>query len=134
MVLRFAVDSVSAQCTQNSSCWKGTWERCRAVGTEYRRRRDQARRCHHRCRVYADLSLPFQIVGAKLPRFIARRLGRRRRQIFQTGVHLVSYPPTQTPRPSKLSRRGGYAVIVLISIRLGTSGVNPIYYETIKVC
>jgi hypothetical protein len=36
--------------------------------------------------------------------------------------------------PLKLSRWGGRAVVVLIGIRLVIEGVNPIYYETIKVC
>ncbi|KAH9028417.1 peptidase family C54-domain-containing protein [Lactarius hengduanensis] len=53
-------------------------------------------------------------------------------QIFQTDVYSASHPPTQSPRPRKLSRWGGRAVVVLIGIRLGLDGVNPIYYETIK--
>ena len=47
-------------------------------------------------------------------------------QIFQTDVYLASYPSTQRPRPCKLSRRGGRAVIVFIGIRLGIDGVNQI--------
>ncbi|KAH9020204.1 hypothetical protein EDB85DRAFT_532534 [Lactarius pseudohatsudake] len=53
-------------------------------------------------------------------------------QIFQTDVYSASHSPTQSPRPRKLSRWGGRAVVVLIGIRLGLDGVNPIYYETIK--
>ena len=41
---------------------------------------------------------------------------------------------TLSPRPRKSSTWGGRAVVVLIGIRLGIDGVNPIYYETIKVC
>ncbi|KAF8266378.1 hypothetical protein EI94DRAFT_1733232 [Lactarius quietus] len=53
-------------------------------------------------------------------------------QVFQTDVYSASHPPTQSPRPRKLSRWGGRGVVVLIGIRLGIDGVNPIYYETIK--
>ena len=53
-------------------------------------------------------------------------------RVFQMDVHLASYPPTQTPHPCKLSKWGGCAVIVLISIWLGIDGVNPIIYETTK--
>ena len=55
-------------------------------------------------------------------------------QIFQMDVYSALHPPTQFPRPRKLSRWGGRAVVVLIGIRLGIGGVKPIYYETIKVC
>ena len=54
-------------------------------------------------------------------------------QIFQMDVYSASHPPTQS-RPCKLSRWGARAVVVFIGIRLGIDGVNPIYYETIKVC
>lgn len=53
-------------------------------------------------------------------------------QIFQTDVYSASHSPTQSPRPRKLSRWGDRAVVVLIGIRLGLDGVNPIYYDTIK--
>ncbi|KAI0245661.1 hypothetical protein BJV78DRAFT_1287349 [Lactifluus subvellereus] len=52
-------------------------------------------------------------------------------QIFQTDVYSASHPPGSSP-PRKLSRWGGRAVVVLIGIRLGLDGVNPIYYDTIK--
>ena len=55
-------------------------------------------------------------------------------QIFQMDVYSASYPPTQSPRPRKPSRWGGRAVVVLICIQLKIDGVNPIYYETVKVC
>ena len=55
-------------------------------------------------------------------------------QIFQTNVYWLSYLLTQPPRPRKLSKWGGRAVVVLIGIRLGIDCVNPIYYGTIKVC
>ena len=133
VVLRFAVDAVSIQRAQNGFGWKGTWEGRRAVvWTEYRRRRDQVRRCCHRCRVYADISsrsLVQSFPDASLGISVAVDS-----QIFQTDVYSASHPPTQSPRPRKLSRWGGRAVVVLIGIRLGIDGVNPIYYETIKVC
>lgn len=49
VVLRFAVDAVSVLRAQNRSYWNGTCERCRTVGTEYRRGRDQVRICRYRC-------------------------------------------------------------------------------------
>lgn len=54
-------------------------------------------------------------------------------QIFQSDVYSASHPPASSPRPRKLSRWGERAVVVLIGIRLGIDGVNPIYYDTIKV-
>jgi cysteine protease ATG4 len=54
-------------------------------------------------------------------------------QIFQTDVYSASHPPANSPRARKLSTWGGRAVVVLIGIRLGIDGVNPIYYDTIKV-
>ncbi|KAF8271567.1 hypothetical protein EI94DRAFT_1720033, partial [Lactarius quietus] len=53
-------------------------------------------------------------------------------QVFQTDVYSASHPPTQSPRPRKLSRWGGHGVVVLIGIWLGIDRANPIYYETIK--
>ncbi|KAH9980532.1 hypothetical protein BJV74DRAFT_101947 [Russula compacta] len=53
-------------------------------------------------------------------------------QIFQSDVYSASHPPTSSPRPRKNSRWGERAVVVLIGIRLGIDGVNPIYYDTIK--
>lgn len=53
-------------------------------------------------------------------------------QIFQTDVYAASHPPASSPRHHKLSGWGGRAVVVLIGIRLGIDGVNPIYYDTIK--
>jgi len=53
-------------------------------------------------------------------------------QIFQTDVYSASHPPSSSPRPRKDLRWGERAVVVLIGIRLGIGGVNPIYYDTIK--
>ena len=102
------------------------------VWTEYRRRRDQVRRCFHRCRVFADTS--FRSLVQSFPEASLGISVAVDGQIFQTDVYSASHPPTQSPRPRKLSRWGGRAVVVLIGIRLGIDGVNPIYYETIKVC
>ena len=55
-------------------------------------------------------------------------------QIFQTDVYSTSYPPTQSSRPPQSIEMGARAVVVLLGIRLGIDGVNPIYYETIRVC
>lgn len=56
-------------------------------------------------------------------------------QIFQSDVFAASHPPMGSPSSKKKlsSTWGGRAVLVLIGIRLGLDGVNPIYYETIKV-
>ena len=76
--------------------------------------------------------LTLQIFGSKLPRDVAISAAVDS-QIFQTDVYSVSRPRTQSPRPHKLSRWGGRAVVVFICIRLGIDGVNPIHYDTIKV-
>ncbi|KAA1476293.1 hypothetical protein DENSPDRAFT_784808 [Dentipellis sp. KUC8613] len=56
-------------------------------------------------------------------------------QIFQTDVYSASHPPISaatSPKRGRSSTWGGRAVLVLIGIRLGLDGVNPIYYDTIK--
>ncbi|TFY74660.1 hypothetical protein EWM64_g9352 [Hericium alpestre] len=56
-------------------------------------------------------------------------------QIFQTDVYSASHPPidaTTSPKRGRTSTWGGRAVLILIGIRLGLDGVNPIYYDTIK--
>ncbi|KAI0056521.1 hypothetical protein BV25DRAFT_1572624 [Artomyces pyxidatus] len=53
-------------------------------------------------------------------------------QIFQTDVYSASHPPSDHPKRGRSSTWGGRAVMVLIGIRLGLDGVNPIYYDTIK--
>ncbi|KAI0042006.1 hypothetical protein FA95DRAFT_1564791 [Auriscalpium vulgare] len=54
-------------------------------------------------------------------------------QIFQTDVYLASHAPSESPKRGRSSTTwGGRAVIVLIGVRLGLDGVNPIYYDTIK--
>jgi hypothetical protein len=80
---------------------------------------------------------PVQIFGPNHPRntetsldFLVAVDG----QVFQTDVYSASHPPTQSPRPRRLSRWGGRGIVVLIGIRLGIDGVNPVYYNTIKVC
>ena len=133
LVFRFPIDAVSVQRTQNGTCRKGTWQgRWAVVWTEYRRWRDQVRGCYHRCRVYVDTS--FRSLVQSFPEASLGISVAVDGQIFQTDVYSASHPPTQSPRPRKLSRWGGRAVVVLIGIRLGIDGVNPIYYETIKVC
>ena len=133
VVFRFPIDAVSVQRTQNGTCWKGTWKRRWAmVWTEYRRWRDQVRGCYHRRRVYIHTS--FRSLVQSFPEASLGISVAVDGQIFQTDVYSASHPPTQSPRPRKLSRWGGRAVVVLIGIRLGIDGVNPIYYETIKVC
>jgi hypothetical protein len=133
VVLRLAVDALSVQRTSDGPGWKGTREgRWAVVWTEYSCRRDQVRRCYHRSRLNSHIcfrSLVQSFPDASLGISIAVD-----GQIFQTEVYSASHSPTQSPRPRKLSTWGDRAVVVLIGIRLGIEGVNPIYYETIKVC
>ncbi|EGN97189.1 cysteine protease required for autophagy [Serpula lacrymans var. lacrymans S7.3] len=53
--------------------------------------------------------------------------------IFQSDVYAASNAYIGSPRRHAKVSWGGRAVIVLIGIRLGLDGVNPIYYDTIKV-
>ncbi|KAL7413724.1 peptidase family C54-domain-containing protein [Mrakia frigida] len=56
--------------------------------------------------------------------------------IFRSDVYAASQPPSDASegRKSKPStkRWGGRAVLVLVGVRLGLDGVNPIYYESVK--
>ncbi|EGO22797.1 cysteine protease required for autophagy [Serpula lacrymans var. lacrymans S7.9] len=52
--------------------------------------------------------------------------------IFQSDVYAASNAYIGSPRRHAKVSWGGRAVIVLIGIRLGLDGVNPIYYDTIK--
>ena len=100
------------------------------VWTEYRRRRDQVRKYYHRSRLSVDNS--FRSLVQIFPDASLGISVAVDGQIFQTDVYSASHSPTQSPRPRKLSRWGDRAVVVLIGIRLGIEGVNPIYYETIN--
>jgi len=51
---------------------------------------------------------------------------------FSRQMYTQPHPPSSSPRPRKDLRWGERAVVVLIGIRLGIDGVNPIYYDTIK--
>lgn len=52
--------------------------------------------------------------------------------IYQSDVYAASNVHIGSPRRHMRSAWGERAVLVLIGIRLGIDGVNPIYYETIK--
>ncbi|KAH7890285.1 cysteine protease required for autophagy [Phlebopus sp. FC_14] len=52
--------------------------------------------------------------------------------VYQSDVYAASNVHIGSPRRHKRSSWGGRAVLVLIGIRLGLDGVNPIYYEPIK--
>jgi hypothetical protein len=133
VVSRFAVGSVSIQRKSDGSGWKGTWERRWAVvWTEYRRRRDQVRRCYRRTHLNADVS--FRSLVQSFPDASLGISVAADGQIFQTDVYSASHSPMQSPHSRKLSRWGDRAAFVLTGIRLGIEGVNLIYYETIKVC
>lgn len=59
-------------------------------------------------------------------------------EVFAASSPPISLSPTASPRSrrdrhKRTSAWGGRAVLVLVGIRLGIDGVNPIYYETIKV-
>ncbi len=60
--------------------------------------------------------------------------------LSQTDVFLASHTPLDSTARHKSSSSaqqqqwGDRPVLVLIGLRLGIDGVNPIYYETIKVC
>ncbi|THH09782.1 hypothetical protein EW146_g8585 [Bondarzewia mesenterica] len=53
-------------------------------------------------------------------------------QIFQTDVYSASHALSSSSNRGKATYWGDRAVLVLIGIRLGLDGVNPIYYDTIK--
>ncbi|OCH89815.1 hypothetical protein OBBRIDRAFT_793889 [Obba rivulosa] len=52
--------------------------------------------------------------------------------IYQSDVYAASRSNLNSPRRYDRSGWGDRAVLVLIGIRLGLDGVNPIYYDTIK--
>jgi Peptidase family C54 len=59
--------------------------------------------------------------------------------IYQSEVFTASTPTPTTDRKAGATKGGkgswgGRAVLVLVGIRLGLDGVNPVYYDTIKVC
>ena len=95
------------------------------VWTEYGCRRDQVRRCCHRCRLYADIS--FRSLVQSVPDASLSIPSTVGGQVFQMDVYSASLPLTQSPRPRKLSRWGGRAVLVLFGIRSGIDGVNLIF-------
>lgn len=53
--------------------------------------------------------------------------------VYQSDVFAASRSALGSPTRHGRSSWGDRAVLILIGIRLGLDGVNPIYYETIKV-
>jgi len=53
--------------------------------------------------------------------------------VFQSDVYAASNNHIVSARRHGRSTWGGRPVLVLLGIRLGLDGVNPIYYDTIKV-
>ncbi len=54
--------------------------------------------------------------------------------LYETEVFVASHGPTsRTPRRAQVSTWGTRPVLLLLGVRLGISGVNPIYYDSIKV-
>lgn len=54
--------------------------------------------------------------------------------IYQSDVYAVSHSVIGSPRKYARLSWGDRGVLILIGIRLGLDGVNPVYYDTIKVC
>jgi cysteine protease ATG4 len=52
--------------------------------------------------------------------------------VYQTDVYSASHGPIGSPRRHRTTNWGDRGVLVLIGVRLGLDGVNPIYYDTIK--
>jgi hypothetical protein len=134
VVLQFAVHTLSVWHTPSDIGWKGTREgRCAMVWTEHHGRwRNQVRRCCHRICLNAHVS--FRSLVQSFPDALLGISVAVDGQIFLTDVYSASHSPTESPPPRKLSRWGDRAVVLLIGIWLGIEGVNPICYETIKVC
>lgn len=53
--------------------------------------------------------------------------------IYQSDVYAVSHDPVGSPKRHTRKSWGNRGVLVLIGTRLGIGGVNPVYYEAIKV-
>lgn len=54
--------------------------------------------------------------------------------IYHSDVYSVSHSVIGSPQRYARLSWGDHGVLILIGIRLGLDGVNPIYYDTIKVC
>lgn len=54
--------------------------------------------------------------------------------IYQSDVYAVSHSVIGPPQRYARLSWGDRGVLILIGIRLGLDGVNPVYYDTIKVC
>ena len=54
--------------------------------------------------------------------------------IYQSDIYAVSHSVIGSPRRYARLSWGDRGVLILIGIRLGLDGVNPVYYDTIKVC
>lgn len=56
-------------------------------------------------------------------------------EVFESDIYAASQynAPSANLGQSKRSKWGGRAVLVLIGIRLGIDGVNPLYYDGLKV-
>lgn len=52
--------------------------------------------------------------------------------IYQSDVYAASHNPIGSPKRHTRKSWGNRGVLVLIGIRLGIGGVNPVYYEAIK--
>ena len=52
--------------------------------------------------------------------------------IYQSDVYAASHYPAGSPKRHIRKSWGTRGVLVLIGIRLGIDGVNPVYYDAIK--
>jgi hypothetical protein len=125
MVLRLAVHAVSVQCAQDGTGWKGTQEgRWVVVWTEYRRRRDQVRRCYHLVRLNPEISFRMSVQNfpdASLGISVAVD-----GQIFQTDVYSASH--SSVKRGGRLNAFGAFrAVGDRSSTALNTSHFTDVF-------
>ena len=56
-------------------------------------------------------------------------------EVFESDIYAASHTKASSANlgQSKRSKWGDRAVLVLIGIRLGIDGVNPVYYDGLKV-
>ena len=130
LVLRFTVDAVPVQRAKNISCWKGTWGRCLAVGTEY---------CHSAIK-YIDVAIVAECMLISL----SGRCCKASRldclapwspstvKCYRQRILHITHPMSSSRQAIEMGERA--VVVVLISFRLGIYEVGPIYHETIPVC
>jgi len=131
LVLRFAIPARAFQRSPHDVGGQGTRQRHRAVV-----RSECCSRCH-KVRVFLH-----QLQFPPLPHIthtdVLSVLSPKLVPVLQSPPTQPSSNQTCMPRPTsqtphQVVRWGGRAVLILIGVCLGLDGVNPIYYDTIKV-